>query len=302
MDILEKSTYIQGRLFTEKIIFRKAQPFCLFIHGGPGLNAYSTSKFIQKSSAYAVSSYNFIFYDQAGCGRSRKNVDSRYLHIENIKDLKDVLDYYSWDNIQIIIGHSYGAKLLYDYLEKYGEDKNMEYIFLSTSENILIPRLNNLLLDLKYLKKAKPELYKESLAMLENCYSSDAINAITDQLNPYFLENPYRLDYYWANNEAQQEYISIKNPYSLSQDVFEKVRKDLYSDPANYNLDIDRIKKSRWVVGFHDFIMEGNKPDGLKKEKIVFFRSGHYPHIEEPDKFLELLNEGNQFFIDYNNQ
>jgi proline iminopeptidase len=52
-----------------------------------------------------------------------------------------------------LVGHSYGAKLLYDFFQQVRID--VPGIFLSTADSILIPRLNNLNLnlDLNYLKK-----------------------------------------------------------------------------------------------------------------------------------------------------
>jgi proline iminopeptidase len=48
------------------------------------------------------------------------------------------------------------------------------------------------------------------------------------------------------------------------------------------------------INGFHDLVING--AGGLISEKnsgniVTFFKSSHYPHIEENDRFSEILNE-----------
>ncbi len=288
MGVVVEDCYIKDQLFLETVVFSKNNPFCLFIHGGPGMNSFTASQFIQQSEAYAQGNFNFIFYDQRGCGRS-KTSESGYTHSENVDDLKMVLDFCSDYHVQTIVGHSYGAMLLYDCVQKHSDEIDQNLVFLSVSSHIMTPRLNNLLLDLKFLKKEIPEMYEESLAIIERGFTPDTIDEVTNKLMPYFARNPKRVDYYWADSTAQDAYLSIVNPYGMSLDVFNEVRSDFYGAPRSYKLDFDSVNNSKWIVGFHDYIMGGNTFSEEGSGKTTFYRSGHYPHIEEPHKFLESL-------------
>ncbi|HEN5658774.1 TPA: alpha/beta hydrolase, partial [Legionella pneumophila] len=118
---------------------------------------------------------------------------------------------------------------------------------------------------------------------------------ISEQLTPLFQENEDRPYFYWANLECFHMVQEIQKRIRLPTDTetFISVRKDLYSSELNFPVDIDTLGISKlWINGFHDFVMNGQEAALSKNKNILtFYKSAHYPHIEENNHFSEILNE-----------
>lgn len=72
-------------------------------------------------------------------------------------------------------------------------------------------------------------------------------------------------------------------------------RKDLYSNRDTLFSDMAKLKNSKvWINGFHDFIMDGHMAAFSNDlDKTIFYQSAHYPHIEENERFCQVVNEVN---------
>lgn len=193
------------------------------------------------------------------------------------------------------IAHSYGAKLLYDTLQKY--HIGLPSIFVSTAASILTPRINNLLLDLAYLKETDPEKYQAELQQLDDKMTLTNIWQLTESLAPLFNKNPNRRNFYWANMEvsAQAAVCEQEHEQKTNPRVFKEVRQDLYSHAHQLSVDITTLaNKTLLINGFHDVIMEGAshllKPQSAQHQHTVFTKSAHYPHLEENEKFCQVVN------------
>ena len=268
--------------------------FLIFIHGGPGYNCGVVEYLIEHDNFFSLLDYNIILYDQRNCGRS-KIYDENTLHSNNVHDLDEIIEYFeSVHEIEIkgLIGHSYGAKLLFDFYKKF--DKKIPGIFVSTANSILVPRLNNLKFDLAYLKKTSPTEYKKILQTMD-VLTTSKLWELTEELSPIFKENKDRNYLYWANMDMNEKVQKIQDTIGLPIDekTFMSVRQDLYSSENNFSVDIDSLNiPYLWVNGFHDFIMNGQDFMFSKNEKILTFsRSSHYPHIEENNKFCKVVND-----------
>lgn len=263
----------------------------LYIHGGPGLNCSAIEYFIQEHNYFGNLNTNLIVYDQRGCGRSKHNAQVN--HRDNLNDLAKLVEYLGTQKINLtaIIGHSYGAKLLTDYLIEY--DCPIPAIFVGTSDNILTPRINNLLFDLNQLKSTKLERYND---IFKN-FSCSSVNELWHQseiIADVFTQNPNRSYYYWANMEIFELFKKWQsnNQFPTNNDVFVSVRKDIYTN-KNFNLNLDKLINQNYLVinGFHDQIMNGYLKvlDDEPRWKI-FDKSSHYPHLEENVKFCTTVN------------
>lgn len=153
-----KSIIPHNKLYIASYTIDPTLPYLLFVHGGPGLNAGVIEYLLEHENLYDTLKANLIFYDQRGCGRSSV-VSHNVMHADNIKDLGMVTNLITQQKILLksIIGHSYGAKVVIDYLIDHSTD--LSAIFIGASPHILQPRLNNLLLDLNYLKIEDPTRY-----------------------------------------------------------------------------------------------------------------------------------------------
>lgn len=282
-----------SELYITRFTKNPDMPYLIFIHGGPGFNCGTIEYLIEHNNLFDRLDHNIILYDQRNCGRSKKVSDS-VLHQDNVEDLQKIIQHLNLIKIKIhgLIGHSYGAKLLFDFYNKF--DSTIPGIFISTANSILIPRLNNLILDLAYLKKSDPVQYNETFQEMDNL-DLNKIWSISEKLTPLFQENKDRPYLYWANLECFEMIKGVQKQINLPIDTntFVSVRKDLYSNESNFSVDINSLSiPSLWVNGFHDFIMNGSNGMLCSNHKITtFYKSSHYPHLEENGLFCELINE-----------
>jgi len=294
MKIYNKEILYHPDFYISKFTNDPNMSYVVFIHGGPGLNCGIIEYLIEHHKLFNSLNHNVILYDQRNCGRSNK-ISETVLHRDNIDDLQKIIIHLTSRHklkISALIGHSYGAKLLFDYYKNYSSI--IPGVFVSTATSILTPRLNNLMLDLSYLKKNNFDQYNRLLNEI-NSHDLDKIWEISEELTPLFQENKDRPYFYWANVERFHTVQEVQKNINLPLDMktFVSVRKDLYSNESNFSVDIDNLKLSKlWINGFHDFIMNGHEVVVSKTSNITtFYQSSHYPHIEENDHFTELLNE-----------
>lgn len=173
-------------------------------------------------------------------------------------------------------------------------NKKIPIILISTASSILTPRINNLLLDLSYLKQQDPKEYRELLNDFDGL-NYEKLWDLTERLNIIFQKNVNRPYLYWANLDWKAIVGSVQDKINLpiNLEIFTSVRKDLYSRPNEYSVDINLIDSAPCLVinGFHDVII--NRQDHFSKlnnKFIVFNKSSHYPHIEEHFRFCDVVN------------
>jgi len=264
----------------------------IFIHGGPGFNCGILEYLIEHENLFECLNYNIIMYDQRECGRSEKNHEL-VSHQDNLKDLKNIIDYFVNSNIPIkgLIGHSYGAKLLYDFYLTY--PSTLPGIFVGIADSMLTPRLNNLLSDLTYLRKNDPDRYQDILPRL-NKLTLEKLWMITEELAPVFESNKDRPFNYFANLELMQKVQEISKVINIpiNKEVLMSVRKDIYASKELCKVEIANLKNDYlWINGFHDSTMNSTNSFLKNQNIILFYQSAHYPHIEESRLFCETVNE-----------
>ncbi len=288
-----KNVVTHSKFYIVKFSKDLNRPYIIFIHGGPGLNCGVMEYLVEREELFNNLEYNIIFYDQRTCGRSI-NFSSEPVHKDNVNDLNEIyLFLVESERLKIkgFIGHSYGAKLLFDFIQQY--KVNIPVVFVATADSILTPRMNNFLLDLKFLATKDSKKYKEVLEKMDNL-SLEKLWELTEELNPLFQENKNRPFAYWANLDWYAKFQEIQKTINLpiNNKAFMSVRKDLYSTLENFSVDIASLKMPfLWINGLHDYIMNGQDTLFKKSPKITFFKSAHYPHIEENERFCEVINE-----------
>lgn len=293
MNIFNKEVLTHDNFYIVKFTKYSDMPYLLFVHGGPGFNCGVIEYLIEYNSLFGLLNYNIILYDQRNCGRSRKFTDT-VLHQDNVNDLHEITQYLT-DSIGVkihgFIGHSYGAKLLFDYYNKF--HSILPGIFVSTTNSILTPRLNNLILDLAFLKKSSPTKYNEIIKEMDSL-DIKKLWEISEKLDPLFQENKDRSYFYWTNLEYFEVITEIQKHINLpiNTGTFTSVRKDLYSDESNFSVRLEELTVPNILInGFHDYIINGAEGMLSKNPKtIIFYKSSHYPHIEENNLFNETVN------------
>lgn len=294
MPTFSKTIIEHPNLYISAFIKSREMPCIVFAHGGPGLNCSVLEYLIDHEGIYDSLDFNIVLYDQRGCGRS-KVLEQSVLHEDNLDDLQNVCETVLKSNgltISAIAGHSYGAKLIFDYFQR--SESSEAAIFISLAPSILVPRLTNILLDLAYLKTIDEQHYQILLEEF-NDLNPNKLWAITEKLAEIFQANKLRPYFYWANLDWKKKVLDIQEQLHLpiNYDVFTSVRHDIYSNPDTYcseRKDIANIKQL-WINGFHDLSVgvPSNFDDG-NPTKQLFFKSAHYPHIEEHERFCDEIN------------
>jgi proline iminopeptidase len=292
MPKFQKEIIPHNDFYVAKLILDPHAPFLLYLHGGPGLNGGVIEHLILNNGLYDTLNYNIIIYDQRACGRSKPQ-SKEVTHRQNIVDLINIINFLGKENNitpTAMIGHSYGAKLLYDF---YCETKSkIPGIFISTATTTTTPRLNNLILDLNYLKRNDLPSYQKALLAVEKL-TAENLWEISEELAPLFFTNKDRIYYYWANLEAMKLWQALLTTLDLPMNkaVFHSVRKELYSENSNPSVGIEGLpNETLWINGFQDYIM--NSPETLSSSKVTLFqKSAHYPHVEEPERFCFIVSQ-----------
>lgn len=268
-------------------------PYVVFVHGGPGLNCGTLEYLIEHEGIFDSLRCNIVLYDQRGCGRSATVSDS-VSHQDNLDDLAQVcraVQASTGVSVAALIGHSYGAKVVFDYIR--GSDSKVLSVLLAIAPSMLTPRLTNLLLDLSYLKQVDRAQYESVLDGIEDL-NPETLWQLTEVLAPVFYKNEARGNVYWANLAWKDKVGEIGHKLALpiSESVFTSVRKDLYSKEQGSRIAV--VQKpgvgTLWINGLHDLIMGSPSELWQNKDITWFLKSAHYPHIEESARFCDELN------------
>jgi len=267
--------------------------YLIYIHGGPGNNCGILEYLIEQEELFKSLDYNIILYDQRTCGRST-DFPEKISHENNVNDLQEIYQFFLKTNdinIKGFIGHSYGAKLLFDFYKKFSN--NIPGVFVSTANSILIPRLNNLLFDLAYLKKIDVMKYKKIYEKMNN-ENFNNLWELTEELSYLFEKNSDRKYLYWADLDWLEKVQKIQDKIDLptNAQTFMEVRRDLYSADKNFSVDLEHLQRPfLWINGLHDFIMNGTHGAiNNQSSMTTFYKSSHYPHIEENERFCQMIN------------
>ena len=272
----------------------KEQTFNLFVHGGPGSHSHIFRSAVQGLEEYkSAENMGWITYDQRGCG---KNLFEEGLsHQRNIDDLGQMIQSLSQRYpLNSIIGHSYGASLLFELNLRKPIPQNIMQVYLGFSQFASMPMQNSLLMDLQILKIHEPQQYNAALDIL---ISSDSdIVRQSKKIRGLISNTALRKEYYWANKKAMnwaskvEKVVTVGERFEVFRDVVRSLREfeEYKSDRVKY------LKETSanflWINGFQDLLMNGQNSESIDGI-TCFVASGHYPHIEEPHEFLKLLSK-----------
>jgi len=268
----------------------------VFVHGGPGSHCHLFPKILETDHAFSNTPYNWLLFDQRNCGASQK---LKVLdHRNNIADLMFVFSGAETRlDTQVIgsVGHSYGAWLLYNTLMRAaqsGKTKTVRpAILLAINPNRLMARHRNFLIELVEAKLMAKSSYQDFVKSLPAQYSEEGWKEKDRLRNLDYARNVRGL-FYWANLEAKSRYEQIKNKCEFVEDdkVFCTVRDSVYLDPVE-TIELQKLPvKSALVLGYQDFLM-GGETYADDPDVVTFFKSSHYPHIEQSADFCQLINQ-----------
>ncbi len=263
-------------------------PTLLFVHGGPGGHAGYFEEGLRTLPGLA-SGIGWVTYDQRGCGRSGGGELS---HETNIEDVFAIVRSLKAEGIELdgIVGHSYGAWLAYDCVRR---EKSLfkRLVMIGLGPDFREPRTRSLIMDLIALKLQQPEAYQALYHELQS--HAESPWKISKRVRDVLQTTDLRKLFYWGNLEAMRWYDQVKRTVQIqeSDEVYRSVRASLYENEEMVSgPHLDRIEApTLWINGVQDFLMSGLGQAFGHVQVEHFMGSGHYPHFEEPEKFVRIL-------------
>ena len=266
--------------------------YCLFVHGGPGSHCHYFKQFVLNSPSYNSSGLGWVVYDQRGCGESL--LGENLHHKLNVSDLKKVYKEVRnelGEKLAASVGHSYGAWVLYDAAVSDTKLFLNPSVLIGLARDRMLPRTRNFIMELLCSKTENPKPYNEFLETLPELALEDPWKQ-KDLLREIVGTAQSRSQFYWSNLNVMQQYSDIKVEVAKPEndEVFRLVRDTVYEERVE-EVDVSRLaQKSIRFIGFQDWMMGGEQEVGREGVK-VFLKSGHYPHLEQPEAFIENLKE-----------
>ena len=220
-----------------------------------------------------------MLYDQRGNGRSgalRSNQSCTLA--DQVADLEALRAKLGVDRLDLL-GHSWGGYLVMAYAAAHGEHVGHLVILDSAS-----PKWNDTEFIFKYI-------FPEGVARQGQLDFFDGLgdpNAAATSLDVY-------LGLLFVSEEKRDEFLSRKSTYKYNRKVNETLNADLgkldmwpvlgtFAMPtlvATGRYDINVAPSTAWKI--HQAIPNSRW--------VVFEKSGHLPYFEEPEKFVQVVND-----------
>jgi proline iminopeptidase len=250
----------------------------VFLHGGPGDEHRYFLPHVEKLAEY----FTLIFYDQRGCGLSQKPNDMSGYSVEHeVETLEELRKTLGFEKINLL-GQSWGTMLGLLYATTYTEHVN---------KLMLVSAIG-----------ATGEGYKRFAEELEKRMSVDnkeALQVLEDQLlsGENVLEEIKSLlfPYYVHTHENLNRLTTTK----INEDAHSAIAKGISRYDVTSNITRLSDIPVMLLQGATDLITPEMLNDLLLQyiphaELVVLKRSGHWPFLEEPERF----NEATRLFFD----
>lgn len=266
----------------------------IIIHGGPGNDYKYLLPLKELSEEYFV-----VFYDQRGTGLSTRVDDEEQSLKNSLKDLENIINYYSPNQKVSIIGHSWGAMLASGYIARH--PKRVRKVILAEPGMLTSEKGK------EYLEKFKVEFnWNVIKAMTVIAFESLHIkNADKQARIDYFFGKISTLDIvgnpmrkYFCEESVSNGYIPFWRLSGVaSQAIMKKgmddngnIQIDLVSGLENYtNKVLFMVGECNQVIG-KDF-QEGHMKHFNSTEMIVVKDAGHTMFGEKPKECLDIIRK-----------
>lgn len=254
----------------------KGKP-CVFVHGGPGSNAYYYQAFQQAGPI--EDQVQMIYYDQRGCGRSSSPANGDYSLGRMEKDLEEIrqhLGFTKW----AVMGHSFGGVIITSYAHHY-PSRVAALLLIHCTLNVNYSMESHIHSGIQILGIADKTPYLDTTKP-----TMQRVGMIHDLLSQKKLW--YKLMF--RNQYEKDLNDTIDNPIGKSNRDFANA---VWNMPE-YLKDFTALTKD---IHCPVLIMAGDKdyaigPDHYKSfafphKSIVIYHGGHAPFQEEPQWYAE---------------
>lgn len=250
----------------------------LVIHGGPGMNM----EYIEPLMYELAKKNKLIFFDPRSTGKSAIPGDTLgAMHQYMVNDIEAIRKAFGLNKINIL-GHSWGAKIALLYALKYPD--NIKSLVLTNA--IPLSHEYDSLQTIYYDRQSKkPDLQEKRMEII-----SRHISRIEIQQRLAFMYSLYNF------NDIDKIQLTYPDNYADAQiSLFRGLSYDYKKYDINLYPHISKIKAPAIVIhGDADglSLTASEKLAGsLGNAKLIRFdKSGHFPFMEEPEKFAQTVN------------
>lgn len=257
-------------------------PPIIVIHGGPGL----THEYLLPEFTELAKNHQLIFYDQRGCGRSADPFDQKLISMEQyIEDIDVIRKEFGFERISIL-GHSWGGFVALHYTLAHPE--NIEKLILSNC--IPVSSEEDLLYECECMKRLAP--FQEELDQLiaSQGFMDRELNSIEmyfhilGQICCYDSEMAGRLNFKLSSDDFLY--------YQKVKTIFHD---NLFAFPYSLHQELNKIDIPTLIIhGDYDPIplstAEKIHQSIPHSEFILMKQCGHFPHLEDPESYMNHIN------------
>lgn len=251
----------------------------LVIHGGPGLN----TEYIEPHMQELAKKNKLIFFDPRSTGKSEVPDDTLgTMHQYMVDDIEGIRKVFGLKRINIL-GHSWGAKIAVLYAMRY--PGNIKSLVL-TNAIPLNHEFDTLQMVYNDQQAKKPELQEKRMEII-----SRHISRIEIQQRLSFMYSLYNF------NDVDKIQLTYPQNYADAQiALFRGLSYDYKKYDINLYPHINKIKTPAIVIhGDADGLSvkaSEKLASSLGNAKLIHFdKSGHFPFMEEPEKFAQTVSE-----------
>lgn len=283
--LLVQISYGQNSFYT-KAYGNVSNPAIIFLHGGPGYNAFSFE--FSTAQELAENGFYVIVYDRRGCGRTKSDTNSLYTFEEAFADLNNIYTKYNIKTATIM-GHSFGGTLGILYANNYPE--KVENLILVGSPLSYQMTFKHIISECKkiYSENSSPQLHY--IEMLEK------MDTTTLEYSSYCFTHAMSNGFYKAKKPSAKSKIindSLMNSSMASylsnmtkEPVSGFFEKEHYTT-LNLSSNLTELKNKINVYGIY------GQEDGLfGSEQITLLQS-----ILGSNNFRHVKNASHSVFID----
>jgi proline iminopeptidase len=255
----------------------------VILHGGPGLDH---SYFLPQMEKLA-DTYELIFFDQRGCGRSSVRLDSSAMTLDAlVEDIDRVRDAYNLNTMNLM-GHSWGGLLAMFYAIKHGDRLNSLILVNSTPPT-------------SELRSASFKII-EQRATREDSLAQAALAQTTEfkRRDPAAMQKYFRLLFrgtFRNRSMADELTLTFGPDYGARSRLIQYLAKDRQLQTYDLLSRLAAITCPVLIVG-SDFDLS---PPGANEaihsriegsRYVVIKNCGHFPFIEAPAQFFPLIRD-----------
>ncbi|MDR6555093.1 alpha/beta hydrolase [Paenibacillus qinlingensis] len=288
---------IRGKNLYVEVLGEEGLPAILHIHGGPG--GVGSTDFVQYQGKRLSEHFKIVAVDQRGVWRSEAIYVDEEITFEDLiydyEELRNVLGITSWS----VIAHSFGGYVASLYVDMFPESidcmifEGPSFTFALSERSLIRAVADQLRIN------GKEELFEYYVKSISKESDYKKINAIMGKaFNDLGDDGPV----FWYGDDKQViNRIVGANPETL--DLWKKsnhTRSKLMKDWRMYHSILDSIsmvdKPTLLIKGMHDPITCEEQINEFKVKFInhcfeMFYESGHYVRVEEPDKYAEVVTQ-----------